>query len=165
MISKYSYKKDGIYMVSPHFAVKEFASIGDTGRLYTDNILIDSEIVEILEKLYQKLGCNKLIINSGYRNNEHEMSLNNGVSGGYHTKGMAVDINAYKSNTERYSAKEMALALEDLGWKRGIGIISDTAIHIDSRATKYYFDERNANKSIGESFYTFFNEKSNREKV
>lgn len=161
MVNKYSYKLDGIKMVSPHFAVKEFASIGDNGRLYSDNILIDSEIVDILEKLYQRLGCYMLIINSGYRTNEHEKSLSNSVLNGYHTQGRAVDFNAYKSKTELYTAKEICLALEDLGWNKGIGLISNTGVHIDSRDKKYYFDERNSNRSIGDSFYIYYNEVKN----
>lgn len=100
--------------------------------------------------------AHKIIITSGYRCNKYEMTLQGGVANGYHTKYKAVDINVWKDSKTRYSSREICLALEDLGWNHGIGIISDTAVHIDSRDKKYWFDERNNCKSIGDSFYNYY---------
>ncbi len=155
MVKKFSYKNDGNKNISNHFKFKEFAS-SDGKKLYSDDILIDTDIIEILEKLFIRMNAYKLIITSGYRTTEHEMTLSNSAVNGYHTKGQAVDINVWKNSNERYSSKEIALALEDLGWNHGIGLVTKTAVHIDSRPSKYYFDESNHNKSIGNSFYTFY---------
>lgn len=155
MVKRFSYKNDGNKNISNHFKIKEFAS-SDGKKLYSDEILIDTDIVEILEKLFIRLNAVKIIITSGYRTNEHEMSLSNSALNGYHTKGQAVDINVWKTNSTRYTAKDISLALEDLGWNHGIGLVTNTAVHIDSRPSKYYFDESNHNKSVGNSFYTFY---------
>ena len=155
MVKKYSLMYNGTNNITEHFKVKEFASF--KGKIvYSDDVLIDTLITSILEKLFEYLNAYKIVITSGYRTNAHELSLPGGVKNGYHTKGMAVDINVWKNKTERYTSKEICLALEDLGWNHGIGIISNTAVHIDSRSNKYWFDERNHCKSIGDSFYTFY---------
>ena len=156
MLVAYSYKKDKDKYVSPNFQVWEFASIDGNGHLYSDTVLIDTENVDILERLFNYLPCDMIKNNSGYRTNEHEMTLGNSVKNGYHVQGKAVDFNCYR-NGKVLSSKEICLALEDLGWKHGIGIISERAVHIDSRTNKYYFNEMNGNKSIGNSFYTYYN--------
>ena len=104
----------------------------------------------------------KIIITSGYRNTAHEIKVGNKSGKGYHTTGDAVDINVWKNAKERYTSKEICLALEDLEWRKGIGIISNTAVHIDTRIIKYYFDERDNNKSIGNSFYDYYKEDKNK---
>lgn len=136
--------------LSQHFNSKEFTCT------CCSKALIDDKIIVLLEKLFKKLDAHKIIITSGYRCNKYELSLKGGVKNGYHTKGMAVDINVWKNDKERYTSKEICLALEDLGWSGGIGIITETAVHIDTRASKYWFDERNYCRSIGTSFYKFF---------
>lgn len=156
MVKKCDYNKDGITLVSKHFQVFEFASIGSDGTLYSKIVMYDTDIVDILEELFSYLNCTSIRINSGYRTNEHEMSLSGGVKNGYHTKGMAVDINCYKKG-KRITSQEICLALEDLGWKHGVGIISPYAVHVDSRPNKYYFTEIGGVKSIGNSFYDYYN--------
>lgn len=155
MITKYSLIRDGNKFLTEHFQVKEFASIDGDGNVYSDEVLVDSEILDISERLYTYLGCDIILVNSGYRTQAHEMSLPGGVKNGYHTKGMAVDINCSRDG-KILSAQEIACALEDLGWNRGIGLISKRAVHIDSRPNKYWFDEMKKCKSIGDSFYTYF---------
>lgn len=156
MIKGFSYELDGNTKLSQHFIVKEFASTQGK-RLYSDNVLIDIEIIDLLEKLFTYMNANKIVITSGYRTAEHEKAVGNASGKGYHTTGQAVDINVWKTASVRYSQKEIALALEDLNWQGGIGLInSDTAVHIDNRGKKYYFNERNGNRSIGESFYKYY---------
>lgn len=146
-------------VLSEHFVSNEFkCPVCNVAR-------IDLDLIDILEKLFTKMQADRIIITSGYRCNTYELSLPGGVFNGYHTQGKACDINVWKNRCERYTSKEICLALEDLGWNHGIGIISDTAVHIDTRENKYWFDERNGNKSIGASFYTYFNEKTNRDIV
>lgn len=117
----------------------------------------------MLERLKVYMKASKIIITSGYRCREHEMEVGNKSGKGYHTTGHAVDINVWKNASERFTQKEIALALEDLNWIGGIGLInSNTAVHIDNRGSKYYFNERNANKKINneQSFYKFYGVKS-----
>lgn len=164
MVIRYSYEYEGDLNVSPHFKVREFASINNN-MLLSDDVLIDTDIIDILEALFQYMNAYKIVITSGYRTTAHEKAVGNKSGKGYHTTGNAVDINIWKNKKERYTSKEICLALEDLFWQQGIGIISHTAVHIDSRSNKYYFNEQNGNKSIGTSFYTYYNEKTNREKT
>lgn len=156
MVVRDSYKANKYKFISKNFQLYEFASIGDNGKLYSDEVLYDTDIIDIFEKLFNYLKIDILKVNSGYRTNEHERTLSNSAINGYHTKGMAVDFNCYKDG-KVLTAKEIALALEDLGWNHGIGLISKNAIHIDSRPNKYYFNEMNGNRSIGNSFYTYYN--------
>lgn len=152
-----AYKK-GIQL-SEHFNSNEFAC------QHCNIIKIDKALIDLLELLFKYMNAYKIIITSGYRCNDYELSLKGGVKNGYHTKGMAVDINVWKNGKERFTSQEICLALEDLGWNHGIGIISNTAVHIDTRTNKYWFDERRNCVSIGNSFYTYFAVKNNRQKV
>jgi len=58
-IQTYSLKKDGATKLSPHFRVREFASPD------SDTVKIDPKLIAILERLYDYLGCTKVIITSG----------------------------------------------------------------------------------------------------
>lgn len=163
MVKRFSYETDGNLKLSEHFVVKEFASVNGK-RLYCDDVLIDTEIIDLLEKLFAYMKASKIIITSGYRCTQHEKEVGNASGKGYHTTGQAIDINVWKNNSTRYTQKEIVLALEDLEWRKGIGLInSDTAVHIDNRATQYYFDERNGNRTIGTSFYKHYGVKKETE--
>ena len=148
MIKTYSLKKDGASMLSEHFRVREFAQAG------CDEVKIDDELIERLEALHARLGCSKIIITSGYRTDG---------SGSQHCKGKAADVNCWHMDggkEVRYQGKEILLAAEDVGF-RGIGWIpgsatSRAAVHLDTREKRYFFDEANGNRSIGESWYPFF---------
>ena len=147
MVEKYSLDYNGNNYITKHFKVKEFASIN--GKVvYSDVVLIDTLITEILEKLFVKMKADKIVITSGYRTPAHEKNVGNKSGTGYHVQGMAVDINVWKNSNTRFTAKEIVLALDDLGWNHGIGYITNTAVHIDSRDSKYWFDERYSCKSI-----------------
>ena len=163
MVKGFSFEIDGNLKLSEHFQVKEFASINGK-KLYSDNVLVDTELIVLLEKLFAYMKADKIVITSGYRCAQHEKEVGNASGKGYHTTGQAVDINVWKDATTRYTQKEIALALEDLGWIGGIGLInSNTAVHIDNRGKQYYFDERNGNKTIGTSFYNHYGVKKESE--
>ena len=148
MIKTYSQKMEGSSRLSEHFRVREFAQAG------CDEVKIDEELVERLESLYARLGCSKIIITSGYRSDG---------SGSQHCRGKAADVNCWHMDggkEVRYQGKEILLAAEDAGF-RGIGWIpgsaaSRAAVHLDTRENKYFFDEADGNRSIGESWYPFF---------
>lgn len=152
MIIKFSSQDE---MLSQHFRSSEFRCF------CCKQGGIDDELLDTLEKLYKYMGCTKLIITSGYRCSKEEKRIGNANGKGYHTTYQAVDINVWKNNNERYTSKEIACALNDLGWNKGIGIISDTAVHIDTRSKRYWFDERKGNMEIkningSNDFYEYF---------
>ena len=103
-VKTYSYKNNKDTKLSDHFTVKEFASISGS-KLYTDTVLIDTDLVNKLEKLYRAMNCSKIIINSGYRCPR----LNDLVKGSktsQHLTGEAADIrstsDSIKDNKELF---------------------------------------------------------------
>lgn len=156
MIETYSYAKDRKKKLSPHFAVGEFASLSG-GKLYSDVILIDADLVEILERLYTYLSCSRIVVTSGYRTPAHDKAVG-GDGKGYHTKGRAADVNCWhivNGKEERYHGGAVCCALQELGWNRGIGWIAGCAVHIDTRDKQYWFDEQNKCRSIGRDWYAY----------
>jgi len=103
------------------------------------HVMIDSELVEKLQQLRDRLGS-PIIINSGYRCSERNKQVG-GAKNSYHMKGMAVDISL--NNQELLPDTIVALALK-VGF-RGI-IVYDTFLHLDIRLEEYYFDKRSDKK-------------------
>lgn len=159
MIREYSYRKDKDKVLSKHFKVGEFASIDNRNdKLTTDKILIDDNLVVMLEKLYDYLdnlyGIKNILITSGYRSLDFEMSLPGGVANGQHPKGTAADIIVNKKSGGSVDSKLVCCASETVGFN-GIGY-GRTYTHIDVRSSKSYFDETNGKTGIN-SFYLYFN--------
>ena len=149
MVKTYSSRRDGAVKLSEHFRVREFAEKG------TDKVLIDTELVEQLEKLHARLGCSKIVITSGYRTDS---------AASQHAKGKAADVNCWhmeNGKEVRYQGREILLAAEDVGF-RGIGWIpgneqSRAAVHLDTRESPYRFDEADGNRRVkGNSWYAYF---------
>lgn len=156
MVETYSCSKDRQKKLSPHFAVGEFASISG-GKVYSDTVLIDTDLIGILEQLYEYLGCSRIVITSGYRTPAHDKAVG-GDGKGRHTKGLAADVNCWhyvKGKEERYHGSVICCALQELGWNRGIGWIAGCAVHIDARENRYWFDEQNQCRSIGKDWYAY----------
>ena len=159
MIREYSYKNDKDKVLSKHFKVGEFASIDNRGnKLTTDKILIDDNLVVMLEKLYDYLDnlyeIKNILITSGYRSLDFEMSLAGGVANGQHPKGTASDIIVNKKSGGSVDSKLVCCAAETVGFN-GIGY-GGNYTHIDVRSSKSYFDETNGKTGIS-SFYSYFN--------
>lgn len=147
-IKVYSLKKDGNKKLSSHFKVKEFRC-----KDATDQILLNDQLVPLLEKLFIKLKCSTIIVNSGYRTNSYTVKVG-GYVGDQHTKGNAADIRCNK-NGKVIPAKEVCCALEELGHNGGVGYISSTSVHVDVRGNKSWFDETNGKTRIA-SFKKYF---------
>lgn len=153
-VKTYSLKKDGNKKLSKHFKVKEFRCKDDS-----DKILIESELLTYLEKIFTHFDCLKININSAYRTTAHDKKVG-GKGKGNHVEGKAVDFKAYDKNGDRIPSREIALYLEDLG-VLGIGYRcggSSTATHMDInyRTKKWYGDEaKSMSASIGSSFYDY----------
>ena len=152
MIKKYSYNKDKDTFLTPHFQIGEFRSFDDAqGILTTDDILIDENMPNLLEKIYEQLNCSSIIITSGYRDEQFDIRL--GGFAGYHSKGQAVDIMCYNQNNEVISSKDVCIVCENLGIL-GIGY-GGNYTHVDTRNWKSFFDETNGAVNIS-SFYDYF---------
>ncbi len=132
MVKEYSYSKNKNDLLTEHFKVGEFrARRGE--NLDGDKILIDEELVRKLEHLSLCVRRVPVIINDGYRTEEYDRILTG--STGQHTKGKAADI-----RVNGYTAYELAALAEEIGFD-GIGIINDSAIHVDTRGYKSLFIE------------------------
>ncbi len=158
MVRKYSYAKDKDKFLSKHFQVKEFRSYNDTtNKLTTDEILIDDNLILMLEKLYDKLdnlyAIKSIVITSGYRNKEFELSLANGVLNSQHMQGKAVDIIVNKKSGGVVDSKLVCVVSEE--FLNGIGY-GKSYTHVDVRDNKSYFDETNSKTNI-DSFESYFN--------
>lgn len=124
MLNVYSKAKDGAKQLSTNFKVKEFAC-----KDGTDTIFVDSELVEILQKIREHFG-KPLIINSGYRTEAHNKKVD-GATYSQHKYGKAADI-----RITGVSPKEIGAFAETLLINRGgIGVYSNFT-HIDVREVK-----------------------------
>lgn len=152
MVKKYSLKKDGERQLSKHFKVKEFRS-----KDGCDTVLINADLVDVLEQLFNTLGAAAININSGYRTNSHSVAVG-GYAGDQHTKGNAADIWAKRSDGSTFTSKEITLALEDMNHQGGVGLINkDRMVHVDVRGKKTWFDETNHEKAVS-SWYKYWGE-------
>lgn len=133
--------------LSAHFHSSEFAC-KRCGATHT----ISQDLINKLESLYSRLNCSKIIVTSGYRDPDCSVAV-----GGYrndaHTKGIAADVICYDKNGYQISSSRVAWEAEQIGFT-GIGIIDNTAIHLDVRTTSNYSnghwfgDERNGDNNI-----------------
>ena len=147
-VKEYSLKRDGEKKLSEHFRVREFRC-----RDGSDKILVNEELPKVLEQLRQKVGSDAVIITSGYRSQQHNAAVG-GAKASQHLKGNAADIQC-KMGGAIIPAKEVCCALEDMGHAGGVGYISGTAVHVDVRGYKSWFDEAKGRNGI-ESFYEYF---------
>lgn len=148
----YDSSKHGNLFLSPHFQVKEFKSPD------SNIVKIDNRLIWILEKLFNDLQCSKMIINSGYRTPSYSVKVGGGAND-YHTKGMAADIRPYDKSGKVINAKIVCNKLCDYGNIFGIGYISETAVHADSRPkSAIWFGDETNGTSLIKSGYTSFSE-------
>ena len=124
MIKAYSKAKDGNKKLSANFRVREFACTDGS-----DPIFIDSELVEILQKIRTHFG-KSVTITSAYRTPTKNKACG-GSPYSQHLYGRAADI-----KISGVAPKKVAAYAETfLNNKGGIGIYS-TFTHIDVRAAK-----------------------------
>lgn len=159
MLKTYSLKQNGNTYLSAHFQVKEFKC-----KDGSDKIIVNTDLIDILEKLFTKLDAKAINITSGYRTPSHSVKVG-GYSTDQHTKGNAADITAKKKNGSQFSSKEITITLEDLNHAGGIGLINKNgSIHIDVRGKKCWFDETNGEKIV-QSWYSYWGVAKPSEKV
>lgn len=148
-----TYASSDSTQLSPHFNAKEFRC--KCGKEH--DFQISTELIEKLEKLYEKLDCSKIIVTSGYRCTVHDKNVG-GNGTGQHTKGNAADICCYGQDGQPISSKTVCCKAQDIGFT-GIANI-DTSyqyIHVDVRtSSKWYGDETKGNSSVTNDFYSYF---------
>lgn len=151
-VKTYSLKTDGDKYCSAHTKVREMRC-----KDGSDKILIDTELMEMIEKLFAKLQCSKYIISSGYRTPDYSGKVG-GFSTDQHTKGKAVDACFYDKNGKIISAKIVCCVAQDVGFK-GIANISSKYqyVHLDMRDSgTYKGDEIKSYKTVTADFYGYF---------
>lgn len=157
-VKTYSYSKGKNTKLSAHFTVKEFASISSNGKVWSDKVLVDTTLITMLEKLYDRLNCKYIIVNSGYRTPEHDRAVG-GSGRGKHVEGKAADIVCYGKSGKAINAKIVCCVAQDLGFG-GIANISSNfrAVHLDVRTgSKYMGDERISYNTVTSDFYSYYN--------
>ena len=137
-----SYKYNDKTQLTKHFKVSEWKC--KCGKNH--DIKIDEKMPILLENLLVKLGAAHGNIYSGYRCPEHDKKVG-GSGKGPHTLGMGVDMRFVDSKGKPIKSSTVALTLEDMGHKYGIGYRSGSSsdasgnIHIDTKNRKWYGDE------------------------
>ena len=127
MINIYSRKRDGDAALSPSFHVREFAC-----KDGSDTVLIDTALVALLQRIRNWAG-KPVRITSGYRTPSHNAKIG-GAANSYHIKGRAADI-----VIDGKSIAAVAAFAEAIG-VGGVERNEDTNyVHIDTRASRYYF--------------------------
>ena len=124
MLKAYSKAKDGNKKLSANFKVKEFACTDGS-----DPIFIDTELVQVLQKIRNHFG-KSVTITSAYRTPAHNKAVG-GTTYSQHLYGRACDI-----KVKSVSPAKVAAYVEKLMPKSGgIGIYK-TFTHVDVRAAK-----------------------------
>ena len=123
-IKAYSKAKDGEKKLSTNFRVREFACTDGS-----DPIFIDSELVNVLQKVRSHFG-KSVTITSAYRTPTKNKACG-GSTYSQHMYGRAADVKISGVSPKKVAAYAETL----LKNKGGIGIYS-TFTHIDTRSTK-----------------------------
>ena len=135
-VKTYSKKKDENSKLSANFAVKEFAC-----KDGSDKILVDTALVDVLQKIRDHFG-KPVTITSAFRNSAYNKKIG-GVSNSQHTKGTAADIKV----SEILPSDVAKYAEHLLQGKGGIGLYS-SFVHIDTRQKRSRWTNYGKEKSV-----------------
>ena len=130
-IEAYSTLKNGNKRLSEHFEVREFRC-----KDGSDPVFVDTELVDILEKIRTHFG-KPLVITSAYRTAAHNKAVG-GAAYSQHLYGKAADIRVTGVSVEQVAAYAETL----LNGRGGIGIYppglgrANGWVHVDVRAAK-----------------------------
>lgn len=155
MIEYYNYPADRELQLSQHFSVGEFVTASDYDYIaYPSQVPISTELINILENIYEHFNCECAVISSGYRTPECDRAVG-GSGSGYHTLGMAADVAFYKDG-QRIHSRLIACYAQDIGVK-GIGYRCGGAeywTHLDARTEGIWYGDE-TDYSSGYDFYDY----------
>ena len=139
MVREYSLCRDGEIYLSPHFQVQEFACNDGS-----DQILIDGDLVDLLEKIRAAVGGKPVLINSAYRTPEYNASPNvGGAKTSQHLYGRAADILVAGASPLLVGQ----IAEYYLDRRGGIGVYK-TFTHVDTRTIRSRWDQRSGKQIV-----------------
>ena len=125
-------------------------------------ILIDTDLIDLLEKLYSKIGAKKVKVISGYRCPKHDKKVG-GSGHGSHTTGKAADIKYYKNALSTFPSNFLCVTLQNMNDYKGIGYrcggVSNAngETHIDVKDRQWYGNEAVSLKTaVTKSWYKYF---------
>lgn len=134
-VHSYSLRRDGSKRLlvdgrESNFQMREFRC-----KDGSDEILLDSRLVELLQQVRSHFG-KAVSITSAYRTPTHNKSVN-GATSSYHIKGQAADF-----TVTGIPNREVAKYLQGIGAK-GIGLYDYTGgfVHVDTREKQYYWQQ------------------------
>lgn len=149
-----TYKYNDTTQLTTHFNVQEFRC--KCGQAH--DILISTELVDKLEKLFTALDCSAIVINSGHRCSAHDKAVG-GSGTGQHVNGNASDIVCYDKSHNKINSKRVACVAQDLGFG-GIANIdsSYTATHVDVRTSNFWKGDevKGTSSSVTSDFYSYY---------
>lgn len=123
-----TYKKSADVRLSENFRLSEFHC---KGKNCCSTTLLDEKLIELLQKLREKLGT-AVNINSGYRCRRHNAAVG-GVAASNHVKGKAADI-----IVPGVEPADVAKAAESVGFKGIILYTRKKFVHVAVRDTKSF---------------------------
>lgn len=135
-VKTYSRARDGETKLAPNFRVREFRC-----KDGSDKILIDSDLVELLQKIRDKFG-KAVNINSAYRTASHNKK-EGGSPNSQHLYGKAADIwisGVYSMEIAQYAEYLMPNS-------GGIGVYNSFC-HVDVRAKRSRWDNRSGKQVV-----------------
>lgn len=155
MVKRYKYNSN--VLLSKHFTVQDFKC--KCGGKH--DILIDTALVDLLEKIYDKLGATSFKITSGYRCKKQDIKVG-GSGKGSHTEGKASDIRFIKDG-KRIPSAFVCVSLENMDDYYGIGyrcggtLNVNGTTHIDVRHRQWYGNEAvSFKKAVCKTWYKYF---------
>lgn len=125
-------------------------------------ILIDTDLIDLLEKLYDYIGAKKVKVISGYRCPTHDKKVG-GSGHGSHTTGKAADVKYYKNVLSTFDSNFLCVTLQNMNDYRGIGYrcggVSNAngETHIDVKDRQWYGNEAvSMSKAVTKDWYKYF---------
>lgn len=145
-----SYKNN--IQITTHFNSNEFKCP------HCGEIVISTELLNKLEKLFNVVSASKCLISSGYRCLKYDKDQNGFA--GMHSKGLASDCIFYDKHGKIISSEIICCLAYEMGFS-GIALINKNYTHLDIRQTGYYRgDERKGNGNYWSNPYEYFKVKS-----
>lgn len=145
-VKTYYVSTQGNVKLTTNFVVKEFAC-----KDGTDKVLIDLDLVNVLQKIRDKLAT-PITINSGYRTEAHNAKVH-GEPNSLHLDGRAADIVATGKTT-----LEIAACAESVGAHGILRYIDGNFVHVDTRDNPGFY---NVTSNGSTNVYTRVNSFSN----